>query len=211
MPIETNELPVGTTTPPAAGEDNGKKPVNNEPESIPYSKFRELLDEKKRLQAQYVEVRSEHDKMLSERESQEKQKLEEQKKFEELYKKADQDRKKLLDLLEVQNKKFTNEKKLGAFKEKLGGLKRDDYTRFVDLDKIQTRDDGTVDHDALDAYVNEFRVQFPELVVENKKTPPPSTAPRSAAPIGSSGGRMSLDDITAQYARELREKSSIFK
>ena len=86
-----------------------------------------------------------------------------------------------MELLEGHKRDAQENEKKKAVLSKLG-LKRDEFARFVELDRVAMNDSG-IDEASLDAYVSEFKTKFPELVVEQKTPPPTSHAPSSAGVV----------------------------
>jgi hypothetical protein len=164
------------TTEPAApvAKDGGTVPEN-----VPYGKFRELLDEKKKLTSAFAEVKTQLDTLLSEKEEAERKRLSEINDFKTLYEKTAKDKEKLLELYESEKRGKLRDRKYNAFLREVGGLRKDEYRSFVDLDAIPTKDDGDVDLEKVREFALKFKEQFPELITEPTKAPPPSTAPRS--------------------------------
>jgi hypothetical protein len=175
--------------------------TNNQDEMIPYAKYRELLDEKKKVQAEKMELQTNWDKILSERENAEKTRLENEKQFKTLYENEKKRAEKALSLLEAKEMQSMNDKKLNAFQSKVGKLKNQSYSSFVDLDKIVV-DNGNIDENSLDAYALEFKKTFPELIGEPARNHPPATAPKSDAVITTK--MLKPDEILKQFSAQLR-------
>jgi hypothetical protein len=172
------------------------------PENVPYSKFRELLDEKKKLSSAFSEVRTQLDTLLSEKEEAERKRLSEINDFKTLYEKTAKDKEKLLELYESEKRTKTRDRKFNAFLREVGGLRKDEYRSFVDLDGVPTRDDGEVDAEKIREFALKFKEQFPELVAEPVKTPPPSTAPRIGATFDKKP--QTHQELLAAYAQAIQ-------
>jgi len=144
-------------------------------DKVAYATFKKVLDEKKQMQSQFAEMKAQFDRLQADREAAEQQKLIEQNNFKALYEAEASKAKKAMEMLEGHKRDLAEKEKKKAVLSKLG-LKRDEFAKFVDLDAIQGTD-GQVDPTSLEAYVQDFRSKFPELVVESKTPPPTSPAP----------------------------------
>lgn len=166
------ENPVGS---------EGKEPVASPEDKVSYETFKKLLDEKKSVQSKLMEMQASLDRFQAEREEAEQAKLVEQNRWKELYEAEANKRKKAEELAEGVRKAARDAKKKEAVLSTLG-LKRDEFSRFVDFDAIPDTDDG-FDLEAAKSYVEEFKKNYPELVKEVKQVPPTSTAPASSTSI----------------------------
>jgi oligoendopeptidase F len=193
--------PEGTLPNPAdEGKTDPKTANSNNPESVPYDKFRELLDEKKKLAASFSEAKSTLDKLLADKEENERKSLEEKQEFKKLYEEEKKRTEKAMAILELKKKEETENKKFEAFQEKVGGLRKAEYRRFVDTEAIPLVD-GKVDEQALEAYAAKFRQDFPELVKETQKTPPPGTSPKSGNTQPHTG-KLTAADLLQAFKQE---------
>jgi len=172
--------------------------TENVPESVPYAKFRELLDETKKAKASFSETKAQLDKLLSEREEAEKKRLEETNNYKALYEKAEKDRTKLIELYESEKRSKVNDRKYSAFVREVGGLRKEEYRKFVDIDAIPAEQDGSIDTEKVRDYALKFKEMFPELISEPSKQPPPANAPR-ATPTGDKP--MSQQELLAAYTQ----------
>lgn len=59
---------------------------------------------------------------------------------------------------------FVNSSKVNAVVQKLGGFKKDAYTKFIDTSKIDLREDGTFDTDSINREVDRVKQEHPELL-----------------------------------------------
>jgi hypothetical protein len=187
-----NQAPTESATTPVPVA-TGSESV---PESVPYTKFRELLDETKKAKASFSETKAQLDKLLSEREEAEKKRLEETNNFKALYEKAEKDRNKLIEMYETEKRSKVNDRKYNAFIKEVGGLRKEEYRKFVDIDALPAESDGSIDTEKIRDYAMKFKEQFPELLAEPSKPQPPSTAPR-ATPSGEKP--KSLEELKLAY------------
>ena len=183
-------VPVAPAAPKTADADG----------TIAYSKFRELLDEKKTIQKSFMDLKVKLDEFELAKEEADKSALIEQNKFKELYEKETQKTKKALDLLQAKHAELADKKRLDAFISSCGKLKKADYTRFVDLERIALDESGNVSEDALTEYALEFKTLYPELLETPTKQLPPNIAPRS----GNQSSATTLDDLKREFRNTQR-------
>src|SRR6056297_2361336 len=157
---------------------SGSKAEEKKEDVISYAKYRELLDEtkKEREKRQNYET-----------------KLKEQNRWKELFEKSKAEAQSLKDAAEQERKAFIESKKLSKFLQKIGGLKNESYQNFVDTSKI-LYSEGKIDENSLDAYADEFKTNYPELLkqLERKETLP-NKAPKSGE---KSYSKMSYDELS---------------
>lgn len=112
-----------------------------------------------------------------EKEQNEQQKLVEQNKWQDLYKKSEEKLKALTSQRDSERNKFIDSHKKNAVIQALGGFKRSDYSRFVDVSQVDLAEDGTVNEDSVQAEVSRIRKEFPELLKSAPKPTLPDKAP----------------------------------
>jgi hypothetical protein len=151
IPVEGAEAPVGTQ------------------DVVSHESFKKVLAEKKAMQAKLAEFEAAQEAATQAQ-------MAEQKRFEELWKVEESRRVKAEELIEGIKKEKIRDKKRSAALTELG-LKREEFLKFVDLDAIPVDDEGNVDSNAVKSFAADFRVKYPELVVEHKAPPPTNVAP----------------------------------
>lgn len=77
--------------------------------------------------------------------------------------------------------KFVDFHKKNAVIEKLGGFKKPEYTKFINTQEIEVREDGSVDENSVMSQVEKIRKEYPELIKVSPKTDLPNAAPRVAS------------------------------
>jgi hypothetical protein len=152
-------LKATTATPEADGEKS----------KIDYEKYRALLDEKKKTQA-------ERDELASKMRVIEESKLAEEKRYKELFETREKELADLRAGVEKERANAVNSKKLQAFSSATGI--RDSFFSLVDLDKLIVESDGSINKASLEDYVAQFKKAYPELIASAKKGLP-EKAPQS--------------------------------
>lgn len=164
--MTTNQEPVAQDVQEPVAQDD----------KVSYATFKKLLDEKKTLAAQFNEMKAQMDSFKASQEEAALAKMAEAGEYQKLYEAEKAKATKAVELLEAHRREVQETEKKKAVLSKLG-LKREEYAGFVDMDKVQMAD-GKVDEASLDAFVAEFKAQFPEFVVEQKAPPPTGNAPK---------------------------------
>jgi hypothetical protein len=144
------------------------EPTVKEKELVEYETYRRVLDQRKADQSRARELQAELDRIKAEREEAEAAKLAEQKRFEELYA---SERKKSEDLtarIKQAETQSALDRKRAAIKTALGGVRKDEYLSFADLDSIVILENGQLDPDTVKAAANKFREAHPELVASKE-------------------------------------------
>ena len=161
--VESNDTKVSEQI-----EDSEQRLEENK---IEYQKYRSLLDEKKKTQA-------ERDSYKDRLKELEEQRLVEQNRYKELYESRNQELEEIKSIQKKEKQAFVEQKKLQAFIESVGGLKRQDYVKFIDTDKIIVESDGSFNQDSLQEYVESFKHSFPELLKQSQVNTLPSDSPK---------------------------------
>lgn len=169
-------------------EDSEKKLEENK---IEYEKYRSLLDEKKKTQAERDEYKDKLKHL-------EEQKLIEQNRYKELYESRQKELEEIKSIRDKEKLAFVEQRKLQAFIESVGGLKRQDYVKFIDTDKIIVESDGSFNKDSLQEYVESFKHSFPELLKQSQVNTLPSDSPKV-----DKRGKINLKNKTSKEILEL--------
>lgn len=133
----------------------------------------------------------------------EKQSLEENEEWKLLYEREKEEKSKALNELQNKSEFFIETSKKNAVVQRLGGFKKDSYSRFIDTSKIDVSEDGTFDTDSITMEVDRLKQEFPELL-KNVSSPGkmPNEAPRNmGAPQPKKLDNMSMSELLAQYAK----------
>jgi len=160
MTVEASVNPVDDVVTPVESQD-----------VVSHESYKKVLAEKKAMQVKLAEFQAAQ-------EAREQATLVEQKRYEDLWKSEESKRKKAEELIEgIKQEKVNESKRKAALTE--FGLKREEFLKFIDIDAIPVDSEGNIDSNAVKAMASEFKVNFPELVVEHKAPPPTNQAPSS--------------------------------
>lgn len=178
--METNVSDAGGQADPNVSDLGGDKtndesdlqdnPTGNPGDTVRYETYKKILGEKKKER----EIRLETEKKLSEYQQREKEeqekKLLQEKNFEELLKHRDEElaekervRKELEEKLSQKDRVILDSVKMDAFINAIGGLSKE-YWGLVDLDKVQSNEDGKIDETSLQLYAKNFKTTYHKIV-----------------------------------------------
>lgn len=173
---------------------------------------KKVVDEYKndmfKYKSKMKETEAELQKLRDEKALFEKQKLEESQEWKTLYEREKEERAKALNELKAKSEFFIDTSKKNAVVQKLGGFKKDSYTRFIDTSKIDVREDGTFDEDSIGREVDRLKQEYPELlkigVAQGKM---PNEAPHNMGkPQDKNLGRMSSNELIDLYSKVKNKK-----
>lgn len=119
--------------------------------------------EKRELEAKLAEI-------SGMREAEQTQKLEAEKRWEDLYKNEKTKRETLEKSLVESNKKFIDTHKLNSVVTKVGGLKKDVYSKFVDVSKIDIDEMGNINIESVEAEAQRLLKDYPEIIKGSNQT-----------------------------------------
>lgn len=120
--------------------------------------------------------------MQAEQEARDKSVLEEKEQWHTLYKKAEKKLKDIETERVTEKTKFIESHKVNAVLQNLGGFKKTEYNKFIDVNNISVADDGAVDEQSVFSEVERLKKEYPELIKAKVVSPLPSNASRGFAP-----------------------------
>jgi len=140
-------------------------------------------------------------KLRDEKVLMEKSSLEEKEEWKLLYEREKEEKANALSDLQSKSEFFMDSSKKNAVVQRIGGFKKDSYTKFIDTSRIDVRDDGTFDEESIVREADRLKQEFPELL---KASPLPGKMPNEAAsnmsaPQEKNLNNMSMDELLAQY------------
>ncbi len=190
--------------------DSGEPIVSDEGGSKGDTVTREAYDraiaQRKADQKRAKDLEDERNKLLQEKEEREATALADQKKYQELYEKEKKKREESDSRLSDMTKAQVTKEKQQALSTALGGLKKNEFLKFANLDGIAMNEDGTVDAASVTEVANKFRADYPELVPSK---PANGHLPNDAARGGSNGKTdRKLTDLTHNELVALRKQTA---
>lgn len=196
MTIENNTSLEGTLD--TSVESKGKVVEND---VVPRENFRQILDEKKKVQQENAAMKARLDMLEAEQKSREEQKLIAEKQWEELAKRHENEARQAKELLAGQVRQREDDQKKSLLSSELK-LKADQYWKLIDLDDVPN------EPEALKAFAQEFKRTHPDIVTASSLTPPPGTVPQSSAAIPRPAPKNENDfrAVLAEYNRSFAER-----
>lgn len=161
-------------------------------DQVSYAKYRELLNEKKKVQQANEELAKKVQAI-------EEAKLIEEKRYKELYEARENELTSIRNTMEADKAKALEAKKVEAFLKSVGGLKNDSYLALLDKSKIIIESDGTVNKESLEDCVDSFKKSYPELLNVQVKKGLPEKAPVIETRV--SIASLKADDILKQLKK----------
>jgi hypothetical protein len=190
-------------------DHSSKNPVDSQKSDVvPLASHRQLLDEKKKVQAELNDRNAKLAEYEAAAKASEEAKLAADRKWEELAKlKDDEVKKKDLEIrkrdeiLHAKQRERDEEIKRTKVMEELGTkFKKPQYEKFLNIDEVPD------DAEERRQWIAKFKADNGDLLVVSNVTPPPGTAPQS----GSVAPRKELPKTSAEWATYLREYNKPF-
>lgn len=175
-------------------------------ETVAYETHKRVLRERKADLEKRKALEAELEAFKEDARKREEAALEEQGKYKELTEHFKNELKRTQAALSERDEMINDGIKLQAFKSKIGGeFKNPKYMSFVDLAKIELREDGTVDEGTLEMTVNSFLKEHgSDLLKIGTGRKMPSDAPRMGLPSAKKITQMDKGELS----EIMREKLS---
>lgn len=167
-------------------------------ETVTYETHKRVLRERKADLEKRRELEAQLEAFKDEAKQREQATLEEQGKHKELADHYKTELSKTQAALTERDEMINDGIKLQAFKSKIGGeFKNPKYMSFVELNKIDIREDGSVDEGTLEMAVNSFLKEHgSDLLNRSTGRKLPSDAPRMGVPSAKKIEEMSTDELS---------------
>lgn len=162
--------------------DKNDQLVSKEDNFVPKDAYKRVSEDMHKYKNQMKEYQAQVEQFKLEKDEMQKQTLIEQEKWQELYKRSEEKMKFLEAERDNERNKFINSHKLNAVIQQVGGLKRPEYVKFIDVKDVQIKDDGSIDNDSLLSLSERIKREYPELLASSMKTSLPDKAPSSPSP-----------------------------
>lgn len=181
-----------------------KEEVQNESnEMVPKSAYQAVSRDMHSFKQKLKETQAQLEAIRLDQESKEMASLREQEKWKEISAKQEQTLKKIQSERDSERSKFVESHKKNAVVQQLGGFKKPEYAKFVDVSKVELDEHGNIDSNSIEAEVQRLRKEFPELIKVSTAQPLPNAAPKSVSQ--KSFNEMSPSEL-AQARREALTK-----
>lgn len=186
--------------PVETSSDDGEEDV------VPVSKYKEVQSESIKRKQELRELKAklaEQEAALKEKEEQD---LANQKKFEDLWRKEKEEKDNLIRNWENEKSARKNESKLNAVISQLeGGFKKAEYNKFINVDAVTEREDGSFDPKSVSAEVKRLRQEFPELLKASQVASTPSTAPSKTTVKTGPSNQLEHREALGETLRQMKQ------
>lgn len=135
------------------------------------------------------------EQMKADKEAEVNAKLMEKEQYHELYKKTEAKLKEVVQERESERKRFVDGHKANAVVANLGGFKKPEYIKFINLDAVDISEDGNISEASVMSEVDRIKREFPELIKATTAKPLPSDAPKSGTIPTKSVSQMTPDEL----------------
>ncbi len=164
-------------------------------DKVDYTTLKRSIDKEKRVKAQYKEALTRLEKYEAAEKQAAEQELTQQNRWKELAQTREKETRALADELASMKKSEANSKRRKALINELGGVRREEYLNFADLDMIEIVD-GRVDSGTVKAAAEQFRNNYSDLLSEPTKKSKITSRAASSNPATNQGGESdNIDDI----------------
>lgn len=164
----------------ASGNQPDQVQTQKQKDVVAYETHQKLLSEKKRRDEELRSVREQLEALQSQAKERETNELKQKEDFKRLYDLTKEELEKTRGKLNETEGTITKAKKYDSFFTKLGVDIPQKFWSHVPLESLVIDDSGRIDDLSLDAAVNEFRNEFPEIISHYSKKSTPGL-PNQAA------------------------------
>lgn len=166
--------------------------TSEETKFVPVTAYREVSQDMHKFKNRAKEAEARANELEAKFRAAEEAKLKEQNKYQELYEREKQEREKIENERLRDRELYLRSVKVSALKSALGGKVNDQYLSFANIDKIELKEDGTLNSDSVQAVANAFRQDHPGLIAKDSAVNITGSAPANGI-------------VTEQPAKSLKE------
>lgn len=158
---------------------NNNQEANTETEVVSKEAYSKVSADMHKFKKAAKDYEMQLSQIKAEQEAKLKAELEEKEDWKRLYQTSEEKLKSLHNEYTLERSKFVDSHKVNAVIQSLGGFKKSEYNRFIDVSKIETKEDGSIDDVSVNAEVERIKKEYPELIKQKSVTPLPSDAPKA--------------------------------
>lgn len=170
------------------GSEDAQGSAESKEDFVSKKAYEEIKADMFKFKTQMKEIEAERNQLKADKDAVEREKLEEQGKWKELYEKQKQKLQETEANLSSSKNQFVDFHKKQAVISKLGGLKKDDYAKFIDTNAVDVQENGKIDDSSVEAEVNRIKEQFPELI-KGSDVKSFNQAPAKKTEVSKDGGK----------------------
>ena len=199
--MDGDKVPSGDEAIEASGQEVEESPKQQD--SVSYETHRRLLAEKKKRDEDLRAAREQLQALQSEAEKRQTEELKQKEDFKRLYEMTKDELEKTRGELSTTSEKITRAKKFDSFFTKLGVDIPQKFWQHVPLDSLIVDETGKIEELSLEAAINDFRTEYPEIIEMYSKKGKSSLPQQAAMGLGSP---MSSADKSAHELSEMLSK-----
>jgi len=144
--------------------ESSSEEAEREDQFVAWESHQKLLNQRKADQRRAKELEKQYRELQQQLKEQEHRKLEEKQEYKKLYEASQSELDRLRAEQQEKQRIMVNKEKQAALVKELGGLHREEYIRFADLDAIVIEDSGEIDRNSVRLEANRFRESYPQLI-----------------------------------------------
>lgn len=173
-------FPIGVFMIDSINEVEIEETVEVKEEFVSKKAYSDVSSDMHKFKNKLKETEAKLNELQAKEEITKKQALQEQGKWEELYKKTQEQLDGVQSIRKQESDKFVDYHKMNAVLNQVGGFKRDEYNKFVDLKNVAMNEDGSIEESSLISEVQRIKQAYPELIKGSTLSVLPSEAPKAA-------------------------------
>ena len=150
---------------------------------VAWESHQKLLSQRKADQKKARQLEQEARELREQLKSIQNAKLEEKQEYKKLYEASRAELESIKREQEEKERIMVNKEKQAALIKELGGLRKNDYLKFADLENIVIDDSGQIDSNSVRLEANRFREAYPELIASKNPVRVNSQAPAGNSPV----------------------------
>ena len=177
-----------------------------QPDDVKEKALQDYKDDMFKYKERMRQAESELEAIRAEKAALEKAQLEKNEEWKVLYEREKSEREAAVQELQSKSTQFIDSSKKNAVVQSLGGFKKDEYTKFIDVSNIEVTETGTFSDESIKREVERLRQTFPELLKSFDGPKLPSGAPSTVTPKEKIiNANMSRAELLATYSK-LKQK-----
>lgn len=172
------------------------------PEEVKEKAIQDYKDDMFKYKERMRQAESELEAIRAEKAALEKAQLEKNEEWKVLYEREKSERESAVNELQSKSKQFIDSSKKNAVVQHLGGFKKDEYAKFIDVSGIEVTESGTFSQESINKEAERLRQTFPELLKAFDGPKLPSGAPSTVTTKEKKiDANMSRAELLATYSK----------
>ena len=192
------------------GTEESTNQQKEEEDFVPKKAYLEVTQDMHKYKKDFKTTQAELNELRMKLEEQQRQRDEEQENWKKLYEESKAKAEESASQLSAKEKRLTDMVKLNAVRSQIGELVKDDFLKFVPLDKVEVDENGLPDNNSVKEVAEWFKQEFPMTLKRSSKGSVPATAPTPArhAPTNSKKSYKNKDELKHALANKLLQEQN---